>query len=858
MLRLPATPRPKSYDLHLKIDPRRDRFRGEVALELVSEKRVRRILLHSVDLDIDRVALEDCKGSVGIREWAARAKDEMIELRLERALEPGDATLRVTYKGPIRSDLRGLYLARSGRRRYAVTQLEATDARRVFPCFDEPAMKARFRVQVTTPNANTIISNAPQIRSTRHGAQKTVDFAETPPLSTYLVALIVGELEGSQARKCGQTPIRVWAVPGNRKLMGFALEAAHESLSRLERYFGLPYPYAKLDLIAVPDFEFGAMENAGAVTFRESLLLVDPKTVTLQEKKRVAEVIAHELAHMWYGDLVTMAWWDDLWLNEAFATWMAFTVVADWKPEWQMWLDFERHRAAAFSLDALRNTHPIYTTVRSPSEATENFDAITYEKGASVVRMVERWLGAPVFRKGVRRYIRRHREGNARAQDLWEALEEASGGPVAPVVREWIERPGFPVVELRRTDEAGKSILELRQDRFYTRPGPPSEDESPWPVPLVLRVRPTRGRTRVVRQLLDRRETRIPLGGSDDIRWVYANADEGGFYRALHHGELLAALLRDRDRLAPVERVGLAGHQWAALRSGRADLSDLLSVVETYRDEEEPEALESLLGGLAFLADPVAWSAGASLENHWRAWVAENFGEAFHALGWRSKRGESDSARLRRAALLRIVGGIAEDPGVVEEAEAAFVRYRRDRTSLDPNLAGPVVEIAAWSGDKAQFEAYVREVKRARTPQDRMRFQMALAAFRDPVLIQRALELTLTDLIPTQNVALLLGRLLSGTHQREAAWEFVQKRWSELSTRLPPGLASRLVLALPALHTRRHKREVSQFFRAHPLPTAQRALKQTLERFDLDNELRRRTVPQLRTWLRDRPRRTAR
>ena len=849
MLRLPTTPRPIRYDLHLKIDPRRERFRGEARVELSVDRRIRKILLHAVDLDIDRIELKDRRGPVPVRDWVGRPKDEILEVRLGRGLEPGTPTLRIAYTGPIRPDLRGLYLARSGRRRYAVTQLEATDARRVFPCFDEPALKARFRIRVTTPKANRVLSNAPEVRSERRGAQKTVEFAETPPLSTYLVALVVGELEGSKARLCGKTPIRVWAVPGNRRLTSFALEAAHEALSRLERYFGLPYPYAKLDLIAVPDFEFGAMENAGAVMFRESLLLVDPKTVTLQEKKRVAEVVAHELAHMWFGDLVTMAWWDDLWLNEAFATWMAFTVVADWKPEWQLWLDFERHRAAAFALDALRNTHPIYTTVRSPSEATENFDAITYEKGASVVRMVERWLGAPVFRRGVRAYIRRHREGNASAQDLWDALEKASGGPVAPVVREWIERPGFPVVELRRHEASGRSTLELRQDRFWARPSPPSEDDSPWPVPLVLRVRPTRGRARVVRQLFDRRETRIALGPTQDIRWVYGNADEGGFYRVLHRGETLTALLRERERLAPVERVGLVGHQWAALRSARVELPDYLAVVETYRDEKEPDALEALLGGLSFLADPVGWKAGAALKIRWRTFVAETFGDAFRELGWRPARGEADPVRLRRAALLRIVGGIAEEPDVVAEAEDALERYLRNRAALDPNLVGPVVEIAAWGGNRGRFEAYLREIQRAPTPQDRMRFQMALASFRDPVLVDRALEATLTDLIPTQNVALLFSRLVSGPYTREAAWEFIQKRWAELSTRIPPGLASRLVLALPALHTRRHRSEVARFFRTHPLPTAQRALKQALERFDLHHELRQRLVPQLRGWL---------
>jgi puromycin-sensitive aminopeptidase len=658
-------------------------------------------------------------------------------------------------------------------------------------------------------------------------------------------------MEGSRVRRCGETPIRVWHVPGKGRLTGFALEAAEASLSRLERYFALPYPYAKLDLIAVPDFEFGAMENAGAVTFRESLLLVDPKTITLQERKRVAEVIAHELAHMWYGDLVTMAWWDDLWLNEAFATWMAFTVVDDWKPDWQMWLDFEHHRAAAFSLDALRNTHPIYTEVRTPEEATENFDAITYEKGASVVRMLERWLGAGTFRTGVRRYIRRHREANARAKDLWSALEEASGQPVAPVVRSWIERPGFPLVTADRVDRAGEATLEVRQDRFFASPRvAASNDDPPWPVPIVARVRPTRGRTRLVRALLQEREARVPLGPSADVRWAYANADEGGFYRALHDRVSFRSLLADRTRLAAVERVGLVGHQWAALRANRAELADLLELVVAYASEEEPEAIEALAGPLSFLGDPVAWTEGEAVELRFRRWLTSVFLPALRDLGWRSPRGEDDRVRLRRAALLWIVGGIAEDEEVGSEAEERLQLYLKNRGALDPNLAGAVVQIAARQGSKGLYESYLREMKRAATPQERMRFEMALGAFRDPALVERTLELTLLEAIPTQDVALLLGRMLGARHNREAAWKFIRNRWEELEPRIPSGLASRLLLALPSLHTRAHRREVAQFFRAHPVPTARRALRQALERFDLDGELRRRAGPDLRRFLR--------
>ncbi len=387
MTRLTASVRPVSYRLFLAVDPALDEFTGEVEIELSAPAGTRALELHAVDLEIAESAVEDARGAVDVQRLSRRAHRETITLRLGRGLAPGPVRVRLGYRGPLRSDLRGLYLARSGRRRYAATQLEAADARRMFPCFDEPDKKARFAISVTTPVRYRAVSNGAVEKDTVKAGVRTVRFAETPPLSTYLIALIVGELEASRTRRCGATPIRVWHVPGKKHLTAFALEAAAESLARLERYFGLPYPYGKLDLIAVPDFEFGAMENAGAVTFRESLLLVDPATITLAERKRVAEVIAHELAHMWFGDLVTMAWWDDLWLNEAFATWMAFCVVDEWKPEWEMWLDFQHHRAAAFSLDSLVNTHPIYTDVRTPDEATENFDAITDEKGASVVRM---------------------------------------------------------------------------------------------------------------------------------------------------------------------------------------------------------------------------------------------------------------------------------------------------------------------------------------------------------------------------------------------------------------------------------------------------------------------------------------
>ncbi len=830
-IRLSPDVRPRRVDVHVDVEPQeRERFRGEVAIELSAARATRRIEVHAVDLTLSKARVEVDGRSLRGRLEPCPARETVL-VHLDEPVR-GDATLHVSFAGTLRGDLRGLYAASAGERRYAFTQLEATDARRFFPCFDEPGMKARFRMHVTTGRRNTVLSNALiESEESAAGGRKTVHFRETPPLSTYLVALAVGELEPSPQEMCGDTPIRVWHVPGKGHLTSFALETARETLARLERYFALSYPYEKLDLVAVPDFEAGAMENAGAVFFRETLLLVDPATVTLQEKKRVAEVVCHELAHMWYGDLVTMAWWDDLWLNEAFATWMAFHVVDDWQPEWRMWNDFQHYRAAALDLDALATTHPIYVPVHSPEEATANFDLITYEKGASVVRMVERYLGAGPFRKGVRRYIRRHREGNAVASDLWDALSEASGQDVEPVVRAWIETPGFPLVRVRRKGDA----LELHQERFRLRPK--KGERARWPVPWVGRV----GR-KTVRHLLTRARDRVPAPKG---RFVYGNADEGGFFRPLHGDAELAELANSLGSLRPVERMGLLGHQWAAVKAGHATLVGWLGLASAFGHETDPDVLGTLRGPLSYVEDRVA---DEKMRPAFRDWIVRTFGEQLLELGWTPAADESDETRLRRAAVIAILGEIAVWEPVTTAAEGLFGLWLDDRTSLDANLADTVVTLAARSADDEGYAVLIEAMEKAATPQERRRLLLGLGCVADPTLVDRTLHLALTDAVPTQDVAFLLVRLLSGRASRERTWSFLVKRWPSVRKRLPPMLATRIIEATPALGPG-YRSAVADHFRENPVATGRRALRQALERFSLDAALRRRSARPLREWL---------
>ncbi len=858
--RLPEAVRPSEYAIHISVDPAESReYSGVVEIDLAIAKPTTTIEFHAVDL-----ALTDATISVKGETWPAE-----LEVQPERetwiATAPqrvpkGRARLRLSWSGTLRSDLRGLYGASANGKNYAFSQLEAADARRFFPCFDEPAFKARFQMTVTTARENTVISNSPIEQVEAAGDRVTTHFSPTPLLSTYLVALAVGELELSEPVLADGIPIRIAHLPGNGHLTGFALEAARESLTRLAAYFGLPYPYEKLDLVAVPDFEIGAMENAGAVFFRETLLLVDEGSVSLSEKKRAAEVICHELAHMWYGNLVTMRWWDDLWLNEAFATWMAFDIVAKWRPEWHMWNDFGHARNSALHLDALDNTHAIYCPVHSPAEATQNFDLITYEKGAAVVRMLERYLGPRTFQKGVRTYIKRHRESNTEARDLWKALEEAAGESVERVVRPFIEQPGFPLVRVRTQSQKGaakNSELVLEQERFSAR-GPKAASKTNgasktrWAVPWVGRV-DTGTQSKSVRQLLTAARATVPLGKKAPD-FVYGNADEGGFFRPLHHADDLPGLIRSLPKLSASERLGFVHHQWALVRAGYIGLDAFLPLLAAlaHAEEADPDVLHALLGPSEVLVDDVAGAAGDDIRAQFQGVIADMFEPALGKLGWDAAPGEADAVRLLRAELVSLNAVIAEAPSVVQAGEARLLRYLDDRSSIDANLAAPLLTLGARSANSKRFQRYLHASQNDPTPQERRRFRMALADVRDPDLVQQLLATCLTPAIPTQDVALVLARLLGNRDAREDVFQFIQKRWSELRERMPAMLVSRMIEALPALQTEEHRKQMLAFFGAHPIPTASRALRQADERFRLHATFRKRAVPVLRHWLKAR------
>ncbi len=832
---------PRRHEAHLAVDFAEKSFRGSQRVTLSVVRPVRDFTLHALGLDLTRVELRT-GNSVLVARVSVLPVSETVLLSFDAEVPAGEATLHVDWTGRFSDGLRGLYLAGE----VAATQFEAADARRVFPCFDEPSFKARWALSVEVPVGLAVLSNgAVADSSPSGGGQQRIRFVETELLPSYLVALVAGPLVSSPEDMAGDIPVRTWALPEKAHLTQFGQQAALAALPRLQAYFGLPYAFGKLDQVAIPDFEAGAMENAGLITYRELALLLDPVSAPLSVQKRIAEVVTHELAHQWFGNWVTMVWWDDLWLNEAFATWMAYKMVHAWKPGWRVWLDFDSGKSVALHLDALRSTHPIRGTVHNAGEAGEAFDAITYEKGGAVLRMIEGFLGEDAFRKGIQAYMRKHARANAVADDLWGALAEASSQPVLEVANAWIRQPGYPVVSVSLS---GKT-LSLSQERFFSDPSAKGDEH--WPVPLVLRFADEAGEHEMRALLREKTlHTELPVTGS--VKWLCANAGSTGFYRVAYDAPGLLALRQHLPALAPAERIGILADQWALVRAGRARISDFLDLALGFADEQDDAVLDELVGKLGYVdARLVDGEATA----RFRKVVEGLFSPAFQAMGWEPRAGESDLDRLRRASLLRGLGGLARSPAVLAEAGQRVGRMLGDGPdALDANLLDGAVGIAARAGDAHLFERLKAAFPTEPDPATKRRYLMALTAFENPALAAQARTLLLEGGVPMQDVSGYVHGLLANREARDEGWRLLQERWGDVLARTggAPMLLRRVVEALGNLHTEVHLEQVRRFLASHPVPEAQQAVAQTLERLGQDVALRQRLQPEVAAWLKAR------
>ena len=820
--RLPANVTPERYDLILTPDLKAFTFAGSETVAISVHEATTEVVLNALELEIESATAERASKSLTAQIELEPAR-ERARLRFGEALGTGPWTLRIKFRGILNDKLHGFYRSQytdaAGKlQTVATTQFEATDARRAIPCWDEPALKAVFGVTLIIDDDLTALSNA-GIKSERklgNGKKETV-FKDTIRMSTYLLAFIIGEFEATAPVDAG-TPLRVVHVPGKRALTGWAEQIGAYSLKFFADYYGIPYPGDKLDLIAIPDFAAGAMENLGAITFRETALLADDRTASRAELERIADVVSHENAHMWFGDLVTMRWWNGIWLNEAFATFMEMLAVDAWKPNWKRWESFGVSRGAAMAIDALKSTRSIEYTVLSPEDCRSMFDVLTYEKGAAVLRMLEQFLGAEVFRKGISAYLKKHQYNNTETGDLWDALETASGQPVRSMMDTWIFQQGFPVVSAApTTDGLG---LKITQRRFFFAP-PENPEPQLWHVPVMVRARTDHG-VATHKLLLTEAETTLQLPGK--LEWALLNEGGHGFYRVRYSPEVLAALTKNLSALKPIERFGLVSDTWAATVAGLTPLAEFIKMARLFRDETDINVWRALIGAFNYL-DMVATDAQRPAV---AAAAREIAGPAAARLGWSAVADEDELQGQLRALLLATLGTVGEDSAVQARARELYDAWQLDPSKANRDLQPAFVSILAHAGDTARYQKFKQHFKSARTPQEEQRYLFALANFSDISLLRQTMEMTLNGEVRTQNAPYLLHSLLANNASRIEAWEFLKRNWATIVEKFPDSALPRMCEAINGLLDR--QAEVEEFFKQHKVRLGGKLIDQHLER----------------------------
>lgn len=840
--RLPRTTFPTHYKLTLAPDFNTDQFSGEAIIEVSVQQPTRQIVLHALEMEFKDVRI-DSAGRSQKAEVKLDPEAETATLNVPDQISAGPATIRIQYLGILNNQLRGFYLGRAGNRKYAATQLESTDARRAFPSFDEPGMKATFDITMIVDRGDTAISNMAAIGDTPGPDGKhTIRFATTPRMSTYLVLIVVGDFKCIESSADG-IPLRICGAPDRVQYGQYAMKLTEGVVKYLNRYYGIRYPFGKLDQIALADFQAGAMENTGAITYRESLLLVDETQASLATKKGVAGVIAHEIAHMWFGDLVTMEWWDDLWLNEGFASWMQKKPVSDMFPEWNIPVYAIQEISAPIAADVLVETRPVQNRAETPEEINEMFDSITYSKGSAVLNMLETYIGEETFRTGVNDYLSRHAYGNASSDDFTASLSRAAAKPLDAIVDSFIKQPGVPLVKFRTRCVGNETEITVEQNRFFVgRASSAKNSPELWQIPICWRD-PVSGRSGC--ELMTAKRQTFKL--ADCTPDLVGNASGTGYYVVAYEpAEATDRLASMRTRLLPAERVTLLRDQWFLVRANRRPIGDYLDLAGKFQDDRDGVVMDEVLTTLEAIDLRYVDDANRPL---YRSWVRSFLTPIAKELGWKPRPGETEERKALRASVLYTLGAVGQDPGTRREALRLAESYLRNPKSLDSSLADSVLKLAAVAGNPALFDKFVARLKSSTSAQEVRRILTWLPLFEDPATLRRALELSLTDTIRTQDSPTLFARVLENRAGRQMAWEFLQQRWSDVERKTPRTSTGRLVGGIGYLCGERDLQTVEGFFSQHPVPDAERTLRQAKEKIATCTEFQAAQSENLARWL---------
>ncbi len=842
--RLPGTAHPQHYTLQLTPNLQAATFTGRETIDLTLAQPADSIVLNAAELKFGAVTAE-IDGKTLAAEVSLNPGRQQAAFHFPHQLPAGQVTLKIAYSGILNGGLRGFYLSKTATRSYAVTQFEPTDARRAFPSFDEPAYKATFDVSLVIAKGDTAIGNT-NIASDQPGpiaGEHIITFARTPRMSTYLVAFLVGDFKCLSGESDG-VPIRACATPDQVQNAQFALSGAEFFLHYYDVYFGIKYPMPKLDMIAIPDFEAGAMENFGAITYRETAMLLNEKTASIDEKKGVAVDVAHEMAHQWFGDMVTMEWWNNIWLNEGFATWMSNKPLAAWKPEWKIPQDQAAELNGTLDLDAAPVTRAIRARADTPEEINEMFDGITYGKAAAVLQMTEHYLGEETFRAGVHRYLQQHIYGNATAEDFWNTLHQTSGKPVDKIMASLVAQPGEPLLTF---SSARQGAVEVTQKRFFIDPkgtsaGHGEADAPPqsWVLPVCLK------------NSADQPDCPILSNGAQRLAApqtpvFYGNAGGQGYYRSRYDGSDYQQLLRTVETgLTPPERITFLGSQWAQVRAGIAGVGDFLNLVAAVRNDNSSFVIGTVASALRVIDQQVVSTPKEHAEI--AGWVRKNFAPALERLGPPAAADAPDQILLR-ADLFELLGDTGDDPRVIAQATRSAQQYLRDPASVDSTLAARALSVAAQNGDAALFEQVQRVSQTAKDPQLRVQALHALALFRNPALVTRALEYAVSGKVKNQDALQLVRIEMRDRRTRDVAWQFVQKNWPQVKAQITPWMGGTLVESMGSFCSADRSSQVAQFFSGHSVPATSRALDKARAGIAECVQLRAAQETHLQQWL---------
>lgn len=836
--------KPTSYKLTLDIDPDTMTFTGNVVISGKKAGRPsQRLTFHASGLQFDEATITsiDKRGEQTHEVERINVQRSYEEVRLHTAqmLYPGMYTISIKFHGIITRQMEGMYpcfFKHDGiDKKLIATQFESHHAREVFPSIDEPEAKATFDLALVTPKGQTVVSNTPVATQSEDRGKITTSFETTPKMSTYLLAFAFGDMEFLEAKTKDDVVIRTYATPDNVQYTKFALDVAVKCLEFYNEYFDIPYPLAKCDFIALPDFASGAMENWGCITFREQALLVDPENTSLPVKQYVAQVVAHELTHQWFGNLVTMRWWNDLWLNESFATWMSYLAEDKLFPDWHVWTQFivdEQHQA--LRLDALEHTHPIQVTINHPDEIRTIFDAISYEKGASVLQMLHGYTGADNFRIGLSKYLKTHSYGNTETTDLWQALEDVSNMPVRSFMHAWTSQPGFPLLHA----EVSEKSVKLTQKRFCVNPNASVEQEV-WPIPLLTRGATTDETT------VDSALAKVNV--KDKSSNIMFNGGRNAFYRvtydAVHLNKLAAAV--KAGQIEPLDRLGLLSDIFEAAKSGAVSTLDALKLLEAYGEEDNTVVWDIIAGNLGSIR---AVMDDEKLRDAMKPYVRNLTSKQLKRLGWEELATDTHFDKLLRPTILGL-SSWAEDSAVVVEANRRFAAMKRPE-DVAPDLRGVVYGTAARTGDKEQFDKMLKMHNETQSSEERVTLAAALTGFEQPELIKKALSLVDTDTVRLQDAGYWIAYSFMNRFAKRITWEWMVKHWEWLEKNLGKDLSFYRMpnYAARAFSDTTFLPEYKKFFSEHMNPAFERPVNQGIETIEWQSAWRERDFKALQQY----------